>query len=333
MNIVKNIIKFFLIIVVLYYVLYFIAVYKDVILSIGANKTLTGKIIYSLSGVDIKTIDFPSGRERSIYSVPQERKGYLDCINSFSFSPDGNKVVFAKMDYLGSGYKNKLYIMNSDGTDMKKLLDLGEDTNMFYPCWSPNGKYIAFAFHRPYKHGGLYVFNVTNPYGTLRIITDLRPAIHKIAWSPDSRKIAFISDEYITKTINEKLYVEFFVGRIFLINDDGTDLRPLTIGTKMSWSPDSTRLVYEGEDGFYVINEDGSNRAQFVSYSKPPLSFVVGDASDTAWSPDGKYIAFIKEIWPGLCGLGIYVVPIDNPKKQIRIATDNEAIIGMSWVK
>lgn len=329
----RDLFKLLLRLSVLFFLIYSMFVCKDLILSKLIKRMLTGKIIYSLSGVDINEIDFPSGKKKNIYSFPQERKGYLNYIESFSFSPDGKKIVFAKMDYLGSGYKDKIYIMNKDGTDMKKLLDLGEDTNMFYPCWSPDGKYIAFGFHRSYKHGGIYFFKIDDPYNSLKMITDILPAIHKIAWSPDSKKVAFVSDEHIVKTIDTTWSIDVFVGRIFLVNVDGTDLRPLTKGTRMSWSLDNKRLVYKGTNAFYIINEDGSGKAKISSYNKPPFSFIVGDVSDTAWSPDGKYIAFIKEIWPGLCGIGIYVAPIDNPKRQVMIVKEKESMIGMFWKK
>jgi Tol biopolymer transport system component len=49
------------------------------------------------------------------------------------------------------------------------------------------------------------------------------------------------------------------------------------------------------------------------------------------WSPDGKYIVFCKDIWFGFTG--IYVAPIDNPRRHIRIATEGTSIVGMSWAR
>ncbi len=54
------------------------------------------------------------------------------------FSPDGQKIVFSGQ---APGTLPQIYIMNSDGSDLKKLTTEGGTD----PCWSPDGSKIAFV--------------------------------------------------------------------------------------------------------------------------------------------------------------------------------------------
>jgi len=335
-NIFKKIIKFILFLIIIPWVLYFIFAYKDLIFSFGAKKTLEGKMVYSLrslSSIDIKVIDFPSGKKRNIYaSIPRGGQGYLGYINSFSFSRDGSKIVFSKMGTAAENYRFKLYTMNSDGTTIKDLLDL-EGVNAEYPSWSPDDKKVAFIEHKPYDEGGLYVINVDKPYSSLKKISNIQPAFRRLHWSPDEKKISFISDEYIRKRINATWRSEAFAGKSFVINNDGTGLRQLRANKPVSWSPDGRMLLYRKKDGYYISDENELYTYLLIPYKRPSFSMLVEDPSFAVWSPDGKYIAYVKEIWPGGCGLGIYIVSVDNSAKEICIAVEKFGITEMVWVK
>ncbi len=88
------------------------------------------------------------------------------------------------------------------------------------------------------------------------------------------------------------------IPQIYLINADGSDLRPITNlpegACQPSWSPDGTRLVFTSpcrhntdsyrESSLYFINADGSDLT--------PLNTAPGGDFDPVWSPDGKRIAF-----------------------------------------
>src|SRR5438105_9654472 len=101
------------------------------------------------------------------------------------------------------------------------------------------------------------------------------------AWSPDGRRIAFVSDR-------DGLY------DIYVMNADASGPRRLTENADNEdqpvWSPDGTKIAFArsrvGSRGIYVMNADGSGVTQLVA-SSARVVFV-----NPVWSPDGSKIAY-----------------------------------------
>jgi Tol biopolymer transport system component len=77
-------------------------------------------------------------------------------------------------------------------------------------------------------------------------------------------------------------------------NSDGTGLTVLTNfppAGSPSWSPDGTKIVYQGETEIYVINSDGSNQTNLTN---TPSIFE----SSPSWSVTGKIVYYRNDqIW------------------------------------
>lgn len=92
------------------------------------------------------------------------------------------------------------------------------------------------------------------------------------AWAPDGRSIAF--DAGVVLVVNVQ------TGRVRRLR------KPiLLLGGGLSWSPDGRRFVYRGRGGLWIARRDGSAQRQLTSESAGELP---------SWSPDGKWVAFIK---------------------------------------
>jgi hypothetical protein len=101
--------------------------------------------------------------------------------------------------------------------------------------------------------------------------------------SPDGSRIAFI-EATISGNVNVVDYETIFVA-----NFDGTNKQPVLVDFQasdssrlgeVSWSPDSTRLVFV-KDGIRTINLDSTNLSQQLAVGQNPQ-----------WSPDGTTILF-----------------------------------------
>ena len=56
-----------------------------------------------------------------------------------AWSPDGKKIAYVS----SNGVRSDIYVMNSDGTGDKRLVNINDYNNS--PSWSKDGKYILFA--------------------------------------------------------------------------------------------------------------------------------------------------------------------------------------------
>ncbi len=157
-----------------------------------------------------------------------------------SWSPDGRRVVFCSTR--GDGENDDIYVVNVDGTGLRRLTDNGPDWDTF-PSFSPDGSKILFRRLFRVRSGGELLTNseifVMNSDGT-GVINLSKNAWFDgwPSWSPDGRRIAFSSnrsDPY----------------QIYVMNADGsgvmravespyTDVRP-------QWLPDGHGLIFNRE--------------------------------------------------------------------------------------
>lgn len=156
-----------------------------------------------------------------------------------TWSPDGSKLAFVSSSDDDCG----LYVMDADGT-RKTLLT---DVSRYGPpsvAWAPDGSRIAYTGQRevdvselayPVTSSDIYMVNPDGS-GKVRLTEGADRDIEGLAWSPDSRRIAFISDR---------------AGQIglYVINVDTGEEATLTSGDvfchTLAWSPDSTRIACE----------------------------------------------------------------------------------------
>ena len=141
------------------------------------------------------------------------------------------------------------------------------------PTWSPDGRFIAYSSDR----GGKFDIWVQQVSGGNPIQVTKRPGQNwQPDWSPDGKYIAYRSEEAD--------------GGIFVIpalGGAGLERKIATFGYHPRWSPDSSQVLFEGLNGFYIAQLDGSPPrevlAEFLAQKK--LS-----ASAAAWYRDGKKI-------------------------------------------
>ena len=124
------------------------------------------------------------------------------------------------------------------------------------------------------------VFTAPIEKGPTRNLTNSSNAHDKWArWSPDGKKISFISD----RSGEEEIY---------LINQDGAgEAEQLTTGGQVmryapEWSPDGKRLAFSDKDGkIYVLTIVDKKLVEIADEKR-------GQVNDYVWSGDGGFLAF-----------------------------------------
>lgn len=161
-----------------------------------------------------------------------------------------------------------------------------------YPCWSPDGKHIAFASDRN-NSTNLYVVNADGS-GLKRIVSS--PAVcYMPSWqkTPNGERIVFGMHGERPEMASAR--------------PDGSDLRKLGVGHDTCLSPDGRAIAYTGEVqggvSVFIMDYEGGNKRQLVpSASKPGAVFP-------NWSPDSKCIVYS---WPVGEALELFVIAADG---------------------
>ena len=107
------------------------------------------------------------------------------------------------------------------------------------------------------------------------------------AWSPDGARLAFAN-----------------AGEVFVMNADGTGRTPLTTDplgdSSPAWSPDGSSIVFSRtapDDGTCVTQRDlFKMNANGESGGVTQLTSDYADEHSAKWSPDGRVIAFIRQL-------------------------------------
>jgi Tol biopolymer transport system component len=186
----------------------------------------------------------------------------------------------------GSATKSGLYTINTDGTNLAKIVD-GQVERL---KWSGDGKQIVFS-----KEGKTYA---TNTDGT-NLTKLFDNPMDSFEWSGDGRQIAFSKD-----------------GEIYVVKADGADILQLTKSpaedNNPTWSPNAFQIAFiserSGYYNIYIINADGSGIEQL--YNDP--SKIIRTTRQPSWSPDGARIAFIASPDNGAEQGNVFVINIDG---------------------
>jgi TolB protein len=126
------------------------------------------------------------------------------------------------------------------------------------------------------------------------------------AWSSDGRFVAFHAHPMEASTADS---------HIFVVKDDGSDLKDLGPGAFAAWSPDNKQLLFsiaeenkeKAQIGVWVMNADGKGRQWLFAGTAP------------GFSPDGSRILFVSS-HEGNQFIYVYDVIEGTPKKILQEA-------------
>lgn len=202
-------------------------------------------------------------------------------------SPDGSTICFEADEGAGDGRSRNVYVMKADGSERRKIADNARD-----PCWSPDGRRIAFLKGEFPRHSLV-------DYATRGIF------VHELA-SGTTREHPNAKIKHLY-TLNAAPDLAWFVAvvhggmgfshNILAVQGDGDGLHDLHCGgCRPDITADGRRIAWgNGDFAIGVADLDlnakppaAANRRDAVT-SAEPIEIYHAD-----WSPDARYLAFSR---------------------------------------
>lgn len=281
----------------------------------GSKIIFSGKVYnssLSIYGQEIFIYDYATDEIRMISDWDG---GYAP-----NLSMDGEKIAFIS----GREGALRLYTMNINGRNVKKFTD-GLGYVVSAPSWSPDGRSVVLAHAENIQADAEIIRVDLNGLGFEKLtdnsVSDVDPV-----WSPDGRKIAFVSK----RDGNSEIYI---------MNADGTEPTRMTFTDSQErwpqWSPDGKWLSYhlwvDGNIDIYILDVNRQESIRITDHSAPDLA--------AAWSPDGSMLAFISlrndPEWEDCtntqeCNSDIYLIDIST-QELTQLTNSLSADISPSW--
>ncbi|HMI30313.1 MAG TPA: hypothetical protein VK527_01130 [Candidatus Limnocylindrales bacterium] len=221
-------------------------------------------------------------------------------------SPDGKWIAFTS-DREGRG-GTQVFIMPAEGGEARQITHEPDSARAGTPSWAPDGKSLLFVSTRGKRHN---VYSIPFEGGTPRQLTHAPGSSRFATYSPDGKRIAFYS--------NRIRPGEIFGFNIFVMENSGereSDLAKQITNSKGSpghptWSPDGKWIAFVAKPYDSTKQQTMQGNVVFTKYNvyKVPSrggkgirltrGSIDGQAiEDTwpSWSPDGKWIAFGRQI-------------------------------------
>lgn len=232
------------------------------------------------------------GKENwEICMIDADGSGFVNLTNSPDIdemyphaSSDGNMICFvADEGEDQESKKRNVYTMNIDGTDRVKIAE-----NAYQPCWSGDGRYIAYLpaefprYDRNYRaNKGIEIYSLETGE-VKRHPNDQIMHIARLCWSPDGEWFVAAAERDIPERNNAfKVY-------------DNTMMRLQMSGCTPDISSDGKQFAWNGTD--FSLN------IAALDFDSPQNNLtnhqvIVACEHDhwvyhADWSPDGKYLTF-----------------------------------------
>jgi Tol biopolymer transport system component len=225
------------------------------------------------------------GDEDSAEQITETQNGVYD----YDVSDDGNYIAFTERDFQ-TGIA-EIYLMTLATGQIEQITTcVMQDSDCSAPVFHPEGDFIAYervSLNNELSPVGIgapriWLIDLTtgaSPPPTFPLVDDTQVLGRSAVWSANGERIAFY--DFATSSI---IVYDLTAG-----DDEAFVLVPTRVGIMGSLSPDGTQLIYpvlNQNRGYLQLADLDSERTQILYEPGQEI-----DDQQTAWSPDGRYVA------------------------------------------
>src|SRR5579885_556168 len=287
-------------------------------------------------------------------------------------APAGDWVAYTVGQADAKKDKNQTHIwmVRFDGSQSVQLTNRPGESETS-PRFSPDGKWLAFLSSRTDDRKLAQLWLLNRAGGEAVKVTDLPGGAVDYAWSPDGRKIAIVAHDADPDAPDpkdkDKTPKPIVIDRFYFMEDITGYLRnlhdhlylfdvasrradQLTSGpyddVLPAWSPDSRTIAFVSKrsgdpdrsdnwDIFTIAAQKGAVPKQittFIGADNAPERLDTG--SYPAWSPDGKFIAYIQDGDPKLIEYATHhlaIVPAGGGAPRVLTASLDRNVGYPKW--
>ncbi len=239
-------------------------------------------------------------------------------------SPDGRWVAYAvsSVDTAKDRNSTDLWMVSWDGAQRIRLTHT-EEASESAPRWSPDGRWLAFRSGRGEGTTGSQVWLLDRRGGEAVKITDFKGGVSEFVWSPDGTRLALIVEDPdpadVDTTKKSKTKPPIVVDRyrfkqdyqgylgaqrshLWVFDIQSRKGEQITSGpydeSDPVWSPDGKRIAFISKRGEDPDRTQDFNVWVVDAVPGAPVrqltTFEGEDGGSLAWSPDGRWIAFLQ---------------------------------------
>ncbi len=200
----------------------------------------------------------------------------LQSLADVRLSPDGEHVVFSlqRVDRKTEKKYRNLWVVSTRRQDARQFT-WGDQVDVF-PRWSPDGETIAFLSNRGGEDRPAQIYLIPFRGGEARPLTDIQGEIGALSWSPDGRRLLCL----VRKKDEETLARE-------------KDPQKKALGVvarhyqRVFYKLDGYGYLPRERWHIWTVDARTGKARQLTDHP-------VWDERSPAWSPDGRWIAFIS---------------------------------------